>query len=188
LIADTYIVNLRLRDRGDTAPLRRKTPMNRHSDIQVIHEAIDVPVSFDAFTSRLEGLLGRFDPAVERTLAEDAVAAKRRIEAMEGEQGLMLFGIQNHGGLFALRGERRKAKRYHIGNPLIAFQMTQHDIRAALYAPLTVLVYETAPAAIRVEFDRPSSLFGQFGNQAVTEVAAGLDVKLNALIEKASRE
>lgn len=162
--------------------------MSRQSDIKVIHEAIDVPVSFDAFTSRLEGLVGRFDPAVERTLAEDAVAAKQRIEAMEGEQGLMLFGIQNHGGLFALRGERRKAKRYHIGNPLIAFQMTQHDIRAALYAPLTVLVYETAPTAVRVEFDRPSSLFGQFGNQAVTEVAAGLDVKLGALIEKASRE
>jgi hypothetical protein len=46
--------------------------------------------------------------------------------------------------------------------------------------------YEIAPATVRVEFDRPSSLFGQFGNQAVTDVALGLDVKLNALIEKAS--
>jgi hypothetical protein len=61
-------------------------------------------------------------------------------------------------------------------------------VRAALYAPLTVLVYETASAAVRVEFDRPSSLFGQFGDPAVTAVAADLDVKLNALIEKASRE
>jgi hypothetical protein len=188
LIPETDIVTLLLLDRDEIVPVWRRRTMSRQSDIKVIHEAIDVPVSFDAFTSRLEGLLGRFDPAVERTLAEDAVAARQRLEAMAGEQGLMLFGIQNHGGLFALRGERRKAKRYHIGNPLIAFQMTQHDIRAALYAPLTVLVYETAPAALRVEFDRPSSLFGQFGNQAVTEVAAGLDVKLNALIEKASRE
>jgi len=65
--------------------------------------------------------------------------------------------------------------------------MTQHDLRAGLYAPLTMFVYETGPAAVRVEFDRPSSLFGQFGNPTVTEVAVGLDAKLNALIEKAAK-
>jgi uncharacterized protein (DUF302 family) len=81
----------------------------------------------------------------------------------------------------------RKAKRYHVGNPLIAFQMTQHDLRAGLYAPLTMFVYATGPATVRVEFDRPSSLFGQFGNPTITEVAVGLDAKLNALIEKAAK-
>jgi uncharacterized protein (DUF302 family) len=162
--------------------------MSQHTEIKVVHETIDLSVSYDAFTARLERLLGRFDPAVERVLAEDAAAAKSRIEAMAGEQGLMLFGTQNHGALFALRGETRKAKRYHVGNPLIAIQMTRHDIRAALYAPLTVLVYETGPTTARVEFDRPSSLFGQFGDRAVTEVAVRLDAKLNALIDKAAAQ
>jgi uncharacterized protein (DUF302 family) len=158
-------------------------------EIKVLHEATDLPIAYDAFTARLEELLGRFEPAVaERLLAEDPSAAAARIGAMAGEEGLMLFGTQDHGGLFALGGKARKAKRYHIGNPLIAFQMTQHDIRAGLYAPLTVLVYETGPEAVRVEFDRPSSLFGQFGNQTVTEVALGLDAKLRALIEKAACE
>jgi uncharacterized protein (DUF302 family) len=157
------------------------------TEITVVHETIDLSVSYDAFTARLERLLGRFDAEVaERALSEDGTAAKARIEAMAGEQGLMLFGIQNHGGLFALRGESRKAKRYHVGNPLIAFQMTQHDIRAGLYAPLTLLVYETGPGAVRAEYDRPSSLFGQFGNRIVTDVAVGLDAKLKALIEKAA--
>jgi hypothetical protein len=162
--------------------------MNQHTEIKVVHETIELPVPYDAFTGRLEDLLGRFDPEIERVLAEDATAAAGRIEAMEGEQGLMLFGTQNHGGLFALRGEARKAKRYHVGNPLIAFQMTRHDIRAGLYAPLTVFVYETGPASVRVEFDRPSSLFGQFGDRAVTDVAVGLDAKLTALIEKAASQ
>jgi hypothetical protein len=158
-----------------------------HTEIEVVHETVDLPVSFGAFTSRLERLLGRFDPEVAgRLLSEDPPAAAARIGAMAGDQGLMLFGTQDHGGLFALRGEARNAKRYHVGNPLIAFQMTQHDIRAALYAPLTMLVYETGPGAIRVEFDRPSSLFGQFGNRTVTDVAVGLDAKLNALIERAA--
>lgn len=158
------------------------------TEITIVHEAIDLPVSYDAFTRRLERLLGRFDPEeVARVLAEDPTAAAAGIGAMAGHQGLMLFGTQDHGGLFALRGEVRKAKRYHVGNPLIAFQMTQHDLRAGLYAPLTVFVYETGPAAVRVEFDRPSSLFGQFGNRTVTDVAVGLDAKLNALIEEAAK-
>jgi len=159
-----------------------------YTEIRVVHEAVDVPVSYDAFTGRLERLLGRFDPEmVARVLAEDPTSAVARIGAMAGDQGLMLFGTQDHGRLFALRGEARKAKRYHLGNPLIAFQMTQHDLRAGLYAPLTLFVYETGPAAVRVEFDRPSSLFGQFGNPIVTDVAVGLDAKLNALIENAAK-
>jgi hypothetical protein len=115
------------------------------TEIRVVHETIDLPVPYAAFTRRLERLLGRFDPEVaERVLSEDPTAAAARIGAMAGDQGLMLFGAQDHGGLFALRGEARKAKRFHVGNPLIAFQMTQQDIRAGLYAPLTMLVYEGA--------------------------------------------
>ena len=46
---------------------------------------------------------------------------------------------------------------------------------------------EGGRCAVGVEFDRPSSLFGQLGNPTVTEVAVGLDAKLNALIEKAAK-
>jgi uncharacterized protein (DUF302 family) len=123
-------------------------------------------------------LLGRFEPTVEPELTVDPSAARARINAMAGEAGLMMFDRQNHGALLALVGKKAKAKRYFVGNPLIAIQMTQHDIRAGLYAPLSVLVYEIGPTQTRVEFDRPSSLFGQFEKTAVTEVALGLDAKL----------
>jgi uncharacterized protein (DUF302 family) len=36
-------------------------------------------------------------------------------------------------------------------------QMTQHDIRAGLYAPLRVLVYENDDGKTCVEYDKPSS-------------------------------
>ncbi len=36
-----------------------------------------------------------------------------------------------------------------------------------------------------VEYDKPSSLFGQFDNAKVTEVAAMLDRKLEQLVAKA---
>ncbi len=59
--------------------------------------------------------------------------------------------------------------------------MTQHDIRASLYAPLCVLIYEDGDAKTCVECDRPSSLFGQFGNDRIAPTAAMLDKKLEAL-------
>ena len=63
--------------------------------------------------------------------------------------------------------------------------MTQHDIRASLYAPLRVLLYENEQGKTYVEYDKPSSLFGQFGNAKVTEVATMLDQKLEQLVGKA---
>jgi uncharacterized protein (DUF302 family) len=59
--------------------------------------------------------------------------------------------------------------------------MTQHDIRASLYAPLRMLLYENEEGKTCVEYDKPSSLFGQFGDAQITAVAVMLDRKLEAL-------
>jgi uncharacterized protein (DUF302 family) len=99
----------------------------------------------------------------------------------------MLFNVQEHGKLLNIVGSPRKAKQYVLGNPLIAVTLTRHDIRAALYAPLRVLVYEADDQSTRIEFDQPSSLFGQFDNPDVTTVARSLDTKLTNLIKKAER-
>ena len=77
--------------------------------------------------------------------------------------------------------------QYVVGNPLLAIQMTQHDIRAGLYAPLRVLLYEDEQGKTCVEYDKPSSLFGQFGNANINEVAAMLDQKLEQLVTEAIR-
>jgi len=84
------------------------------------------------------------------------------------------------------RGWWVKAKQYLIGNPLTAIQMSRHDLRAALYAPLRVLVYEDDRQRTVIEYDQPSSLFGQFGNAEVTSVGASLDRKLEAVIRRAA--
>jgi len=51
---------------------------------------------------------------------------------------------------------------------------------------LRVLVYEDDSGATRVEYDLPSSLFGQFKNAKVNAVAAELDTKLSDLVEQSS--
>jgi uncharacterized protein (DUF302 family) len=155
--------------------------------IQVAHQAIEIDVAYDRFTQNLEKILGRFDPAVTATRATDPRQADEDMKLMEGEQSLMIFGSHDHGTLFLLIGERRKAKRYTLGNPRVAIKMTSHDIRAGLYVPLTVLVYEVGENLVRVEFDQPSSLLGQFNNIRVNEVAKELDAKLAKVIEKAAQ-
>ena len=97
----------------------------------------------------------------------------------------MLFATHNHGALLRLAGQRQKAIQYVVGNPLIALQMTQHDIRAGLYVPLRVLLYENDEGQTCVEYDRPSSLLGQFQNGRIASVAGMLDRKLEALVAPA---
>jgi uncharacterized protein (DUF302 family) len=139
---------------------------------------------FEEATTAFERQLGRFDPDAYKALAAggDAEGVRAKIEAMAGPSGFMLFATHNHGALLRLAGQQRKAVQYILGNPLFAFQMTRHDIRAALYAPLRVLLYQDEEGKTYVEYDKPSSLFGQFGNVEIDAVAAMLDRKLEALV------
>ena len=153
-----------------------------HMTVDHVHRTTDKP--FGDVTTAFEQQLGRFEPGVYQALATggDAEGARAKIEAMAGPSGFMLFATHNHGALLRLAGQQRKAIQYVVGNPLFALQMTRHDIRASLYAPLRVLIYEDEQGKTCVEYDRPSSLFGQFGNDRIAPTAAMLDRKLEALV------
>lgn len=152
--------------------------------IEVRHVSLEVQADFEHFTQELEQSLGRFDEALVAGVETDPGLVEERLKASAGEEGLMLFSIRDHGKLQSIHGTPKKARQYVVGNPLIATLMTRHDIRAGLYAPLRLLVYEAEDRSTRVEFDQPSSLFGQFGNPEVTTVAQSLDAKLANLIAK----
>jgi uncharacterized protein (DUF302 family) len=157
------------------------------SRITVDHVRVGSDKPIDVVAAAFEGQLGRYDAGALKHLAEsaDAEPVRAKIEAMAGPSGFMLFGTQDHGLLLRIVGQKRKAIQYVVGNPLFAVQMTQHDIRASLYAPLRVLIYEDDGGKTLLEYDRPSSLFGQFGNEQVAPTAASLDRKLEELVAKA---
>jgi uncharacterized protein (DUF302 family) len=153
-----------------------------HFTVDHVRRTTDRP--FGHVTTAFERQLGRFEPGVYQALAAggDAEGARTTIEAMAGPSGFMLFGTNDHGSLLRLAGQKRKAVQYVVGNPLFALQTTQHDIRASLYAPLRVLLYENGQGKTCLEYDRPSSLFGQFGNDRIAATAAMLDRKLEGLV------
>jgi uncharacterized protein (DUF302 family) len=163
-------------------------PMN-DSRFEVDHVCRATDKPFEEVANAFERQLGRFDPDVYKSLAVsgDAEAAKAKIEGMAGPSEFMLFGTQDHGALLRLAGQKRKAVQHIVGNPLFALQMTQHDIRASLYAPLRVLLYEDERGRTWLEYDKPSSLFGQFHDDQIAPVASMLDRKLEDLVAIAIR-
>lgn len=157
------------------------------SNFIVNHVQVATDKPFEDVTKAFEAELGKFDGDVRKaaTSSDDIEEAKAKIAALAGPSGFMLFGTSDHGALLRLAGQKRKAIQYVVGNPVFALQMTQHDIRASLYAPLRVLIYENEEGRTCVEYDRPSSLFGQFGDSRIAPTASMLDRKLEALVAKA---
>jgi uncharacterized protein (DUF302 family) len=129
--------------------------------ITVEHVRVATDEPFEKVTKTFEEQTGRFDPSAYQHLnaGADPEEIRAKIKAMEGPSGFMLFRTSDHGALLRLAGQKKKALQYLVGNPLFALQMTEHDTRASLYAPLRVLIYEDEHGQKCVEYDRPSSLF-----------------------------
>ncbi len=152
--------------------------------IQVEHVAIEATKPYEAVKAALEALVPPLDPAVSEALRRGDIV--RANEALYRGPELAIFSARDHGGLLRTAGLVRKTVQYEIGNPLTATEMTRHQLPAALYAPLRVLLYENEAGRAVFEYDRPSSLFGQFGDERVTAVGRELDAKLESVLVKAA--
>lgn len=101
---------------------------------------------------------------------------------LERQAPLSIFGSRDHGDVLLTAGLSRKAIQYDIGNPRTAASMTRHDVSAALYAPIRVLLREDAEGGVAFAYDRPASTFGQCGNPQVNAVARKLDEPLRSVL------
>src|SRR5262249_35710938 len=133
------------------------------SPVQILHRSFETDSGFERFTEALEKILGHLPKDFEQDLGTRPQLAVQRVKSTAGDHDLMIVSVFDHGAVLNVKGARTNAKLYLIGNPLTATDMTKHDIRAALYAPIRVLVYEPRAGQTSVEYDLPSSLVGQFG-------------------------
>lgn len=152
--------------------------------MQVEHVTIPSRKSFESVKAALESLVPHFDDGIFVMLRNGE--AERARDALEKGRALSIFGSRDHGALLAIYGLQRRAIQYDIGNPLTASKMTRHQLSAALYAPIRVLLREDASGGAAFEYDRPKSVFGQFNDAGVNAVAAQLDRDLQAVLQKAA--
>ena len=151
--------------------------------IQIKHVAMRSTKDFAEVRRSLERSVPKLDESIGRFLASGDVA-HLQIKLEEGPE-LAIFLLRDHGSLLGVVGQAKKAVQYEIGNPLTASKMTRHKLGAGLYAPLRVLLYAEESGGSVFEYDKPSSLFGQFDDPEVLAVARGLDAALERALQHA---
>jgi hypothetical protein len=160
------------------------SPSMSRRAIEVTHVVIEsLKAAVDVRTS-LETLIPPIDEEIP-VLLSDGITDRLK-QRLEAAPELSIFLKRDHGAILGLYGNVRDAVQYEIGNPLTASKMTRYRLGAGLYAPLRVIIYEKDDGGSRIEYDLPSSLFGQFGDERITDYARGLDVALARALSSAA--
>lgn len=152
--------------------------------IVVEHVRITSRRPFAEVRAAIEANLPKLDATIRMKLSNGDQEGIKAIE--EHGPKLFMFLERDHGELLAIVGRKRNAVQYEIGNPITASKMTRHHLGAALFAPLRVVLFETDSGEAVFEYDKPSTLFGQLGDERVTEVGRYLDRELEAALVRAA--
>lgn len=160
------------------------SPLMSRRAIEVTHVVIESQKAPADVRMSIETLIPPIDEEILLLLSDGVT--ERLKQRLDAAPELSIFLKRDHGVLVGLYGKVRDAVQYEIGNPLTASRMTRYQLAAGLYAPLRVIIYENASGGSRIEYDLPSSLFGQFGDDRVTEVAHRLDVALSRALSLAA--
>jgi hypothetical protein len=152
--------------------------------IAVEHIRISSERPFAEVRRKLEGTVPKLDMGIPEALSSGDQERAKDYE--ENGPKLSIFGERDHGALLQISGKRRNTLQYDIGNPLTASKMTRYQLPAALYAPLRVVLFEDEQGNGIFEYDKPSSFFGQYGDERVTEVGRYLDATLEGALRNAA--
>lgn len=150
--------------------------------ISVHHVEVRSSLSAQQVHDRLLNTVPRLDPKLADMLRRGDVQAVER-QRREGPP-LWLFHVRDMGSLEAVEGRQARVYQYDIGNPLTAESMVRYRSGAGQYAPLRVVLYDEAGGSV-IAYDRPSDLFGQFGDERVTKVGLDLDRELESVLDQA---
>jgi uncharacterized protein (DUF302 family) len=152
--------------------------------IAVEHIRISSRRPFAEVRRKLEAAVPKLDTGIGEVLR---TGDQKRAKIYEDNgPRLSIFEERDHGSLLQIWGRKPNAVQYEIGNPLTASKMTRHQLAAALYAPLRIILFEDEQGRGILEYDRPSSFFSQYGDEGVTGVGRYLDATLEAVLRAAA--
>jgi hypothetical protein len=142
-------------------------PKVSRDNISVEHIRIVSDKPYDEVRKALEKL-PKFDDRIRALLHYGEIERVAvELNKIQGDAGLVIFSVATHGDWLQIRSGKRNAAQYVIGNVLVSSQMTQHELAAGLYAQLRIILYENKAGTATFEYDQPSTLFGQYGNESV---------------------
>jgi uncharacterized protein (DUF302 family) len=109
------------------------------------------------------------------------------LKSLVAKNGMMVMAEVDQGKMLSMTGLSLKATLFLVGNPTVGKQVFEQEHGAGLYLPLRVFVFADANGKTFVEYDKPSSILGQYKNEKVSMVADMLDKKLQGLATMAAQ-
>ena len=147
------------------------------------------------FASVLDGIFGGISqPDIEALFSELAGTTSHDqfssvVRQAQGSAGLMRFLQLDLDDALALDPQAadlagRRLVRLIAGNPVTMGEMTRHVADAGSYAPVTVLIQETAEGGTRIAYDTVASALARYHDAAASDVAERLDAEVLGLLRQ----
>ncbi|HEX8796194.1 MAG TPA: DUF302 domain-containing protein [Polyangiaceae bacterium] len=135
---------------------------------------------FDQVVARLEATFPRIDPNQIDAIvvAGDGPGLRGFLERSAPGTSFNVFFSLDQGGAMTLLGTPLKARFYLVGNALIAQRLFALEPAAGLSAPVRIVISEAADGATHIDYEEPTSVFGQFATLRESPVPRLLDEKL----------
>jgi uncharacterized protein (DUF302 family) len=95
----------------------------------------------------------------------------------------MVMAKIDQGRLTSLSGTAKHCTLYLVGNPVIANQIIDIDLRGSFYVPFRVAIHDDGDANDGIiSYDLPSSLLAARDRPELTSIAKSLDEKMDKVI------
>lgn len=111
----------------------------------------------------------------------------KAVKMMVAKNGMMVLAEVDHGKILSMTGLKLKAKLFLVGNPMVGKELFEQTHAVGLYVPVRLYVYTDAGGKTHVEYDKPSSLLGQFQGDKIGMVGKMLDEKIGGLATMAAQ-
>ncbi len=109
------------------------------------------------------------------------------VKSLVTKNGMMVMVQVDQGKMLSMTGLSLKATVFLVGNPTVGKQLFEQSHAVGLYVPLRIAVYTDTDGKTYVQYDKPSTLLGQFKNDKIGMIAQMLDEKIGGLATMAAQ-
>ena len=155
-------------------------------DCSISHVNVATGLPYDQLIPAFEASLGKWDPIAGEPLWKEKAswpAVETAIARMAEPFGLMVMVKIDQGRITSRWGKSKMCSLYLVGNPVIANQIIDIDLRGSFCVPFRVAVHDDGgPKGGVIEYDRPSSFLAALNRPELDAIGKSLDEKLDRVI------
>ena len=156
------------------------------SDSSLTHVSVSTGFGYHELIEAFERSVGHWNAATGASLRREA-ANWPKVEATVAKAGepfgLMVMAKIDQGKLTSLSGRMKNCTLYLVGNPVIANQIIDIDLRGSFYVPFRVAIHDGGDAGDGIiSYDLPSSFLAVLDRPELIPIGKSLDEKMDKVI------